>query len=307
MAFRLHPSESIPAGLRRLARKELRSITEHLDGATPPREDAIHEARKSVKKVRALAQVVEADKGRGTGKSAKRLQAVNRRLSGLRDADAMLEILNKLRSHERRILDEHAFARVRRSLLSHKRSVMKTANHKREWRQVLKRVRRIRRDARHWKPAHRRFGTLAAGIRVAYRRGRKAMARAQQRQRAVDFHEWRKEMKALWYELRLLEESSPRIRRDVSALHRAETWLGDEHNVVVLCAELSKDGSLCDGKIDVDRVRLAGDRYQSELRTKALESAKRVYARTPRNYVNAIRRQWKMGAGRQSQRHRTSR
>jgi CHAD domain-containing protein len=306
MAFRLHSTEPIPAGLRRLARKELRSISKHLDGATPPRDDAIHEARKSVKKVRALAEVVEADKGRGIGKSAKRLQAISRRLSRLRDADAMLEILNKLRSHDRQILNEHAFARVRRSLLSHKRSVMKTANHKRAWRQLLKRVRRIRRDARQWQPAHRRFGALVPGIRVAYRRGRKAMARARQRQRAVDFHEWRKEMKALWYELRLLEESSPRIRRDVRALHRAETWLGDEHNVVVLCAELSKNGSLCEGQIDVDRVRLAGDRYQTELRRKALESASRVYARTARNYVDAIERQWKTWADRQSERHRTS-
>jgi CHAD domain-containing protein len=228
MAFQLRPEESVPDGLRRLAKKELSSISKHLNGATHPRDETIHEARKSVKKVRAILEVVDSDHGRGLGKSSKRLQAISRRLSALRDADAMLEILHKLRSH-----DGHAVS------------------------------------------------------------ARKAMARARKRQRADDFHEWRKQIKALWYELRLVEGASPRIRQDVIALHRAESWLGDEHNMVVLCDELSKDATICDGRADLDRIRLAADRFQCELREKALARAKRIYARRPGEYADAIRRAWK--------------
>ena len=47
MPFRLRSTESIADGLRRLAREELSSISKHLDGAAPPRDDAIHEIRKS--------------------------------------------------------------------------------------------------------------------------------------------------------------------------------------------------------------------------------------------------------------------
>jgi hypothetical protein len=83
------------------------------------------------------------------------------------------------------------------------------------------------------------------------------------------------------------------VRRDVRALQRTEAWLGDAHNVVVLCAELSKGGPEGESLIDLDRVRLAGDRYQSELQTKALATAKRVYASTPHEYVDAIRHEWK--------------
>jgi hypothetical protein len=121
------------------------------------------------------------------------------------------------------------------------------------------------------------------------------MARAEKRQRAADFHAWRKQVKALWYELRLLEGSAPRVRPDVQALHRAEEWLGDEHNVVVLCAELAKDAPRGGSRIDLDRVRLAGDRYQSELRTKAFAITKRIYAQNPREFANAIRREWESG------------
>ena len=105
MPFRLRSTESIADGLRRIAREELSSITTHLDGAAPPRDDAIHEIRKSVKKTRAILQVVGADNGRGLAKSAKRLHAINCRLSALRDADVMLETLHTLRITDRGILN----------------------------------------------------------------------------------------------------------------------------------------------------------------------------------------------------------
>ena len=293
MPFRLRSTESIAKGLRRLAREELSSISTHLDGAAPPSDDAIHEIRKSVKKTRAILQLIGADNGPGLARNAKRLDAINRRLSGLRDADVMLETLHRLRAAHRRILNERCFARVHRRLSSHKKSMMRAARRKGTWRRVGQSVRKIRQDARQWKPEHRQFGSLAARIRLSHRRGRRAMARARKRQRAADFHEWRKQIKTLWYELRLVEGCSPRIRRDVKALHRAEEWLGNEHNIVVLCDELAQDRPQGESRIDLDRVRLAGDRCQCDLRTKALASTRRIYARAPGKYADAIRREWK--------------
>jgi CHAD domain-containing protein len=293
MAFRLRTTESVADGLRRLTKQELNSISTHLDGGGPPSPAAIHEVRKSVKKVSAILQVVAADNGHGLAKSATRLHTIHERLSALRDADVMLETLDTLKARDRGILNERCYARLRHQLSSHRKSAMKAARHKETSRLVVQSVRKIRRDARRWRPRHRQFGALAEGIRGTYQRGQRAMARAIKRQRATDFHEWRKQIKALWYELRLVERCSPRVRRDVRALQRTEAWLGDAHNVVVLCAELSKGGPEGESLIDLDRVRLAGDRYQSELQTKALATAKRVYASTPHEYVDAIRHEWK--------------
>jgi hypothetical protein len=63
----------------------------------------------------------------------------------------------------------------------------------------------------------------------------------------------------------------------------------------VLWTELSKDAGHGESRIDLDRVRLARDCYQSELRRKALASTKGIYARAPREYANSIRREWKKG------------
>jgi CHAD domain-containing protein len=293
MPFRLQPNESIPDGLRRIAREELRSISKHLNGSAPPHDDVIHEIRKSVKKTRAIVQVVEADNGRRLARSASRLHAINRRLSALRDADVMLETLRTLRARDRRILNDRCFARVHRRLSAHRKSVIKAARRKGTWRRLDRSARRIRQDARHWKPKHRQFGALAAGIRLSHQRGRKAMARARKGQLAGDFHAWRKQIKALWYELRLVEGSSPRIRRDVKTLRRAEEYLGNEHNAAVLCNELAKDVPQGESRIDLDRVRLAVDTYECELRTKALASTRRIYARAPGEYAESVRREWK--------------
>jgi CHAD domain-containing protein len=304
MAYRLRTEESVARGLRRLSRNELLSARDELRRTSPPHEEAIHEARKSVKKVRAIVELIEADEGRGLSKCQKRLRKVNSTLSQVRDADAMLEILTKLRNKNPHLFNEHTFARMRRRLSSHKQAAMKAAQDGGAWRKVDRQLRTLRQDSRRWRPTHRRFGALAAGIRVTYGRGRKAMARARKRQRAADFHEWRKQVKALWYQLRLIGGCSPAIRKDAAVLHRVETWLGDDHNVVVLCAELSKDASFC----DLEGLRRAADRYQCDLRRKAIASTTPMYGRTPGKYLRRVERAWNAWQRRKTAEHtRTSR
>ncbi len=293
MAFQLRREESVADGLRRLAKKELRSARDTLRRTSPSRDEAVHEARKSVKKVRAILQLVKTDDGSGLAKSQNQLRVVNRALSRLRDTDVILETLAKLRARNPQLFSEHTFARLRRRLAAEKRRAYDTAQRKGLWKKVDRELRNLRRAAKRWHSAHRRFGALAPGIRRTFRRGRTAMTRALTRQTAADFHEWRKQLKALWYELRLIDACSRTVHRDVAALHRAETLLGDDHNVVVLCAELSKDASVCDGAVDRKALRLAADRYECDLRERAVATVQRIYERTPRDYVRTVKRAWK--------------
>jgi hypothetical protein len=54
-----------------------------------------------------------------------------------------------------------------------------------------------------------------------------------------------KEIKALWYALRLVAQTDLKVRRDTRAWHRAETLLDDDHNLVVRCEQLSSDTTIC--------------------------------------------------------------
>jgi len=289
MSFRLRDGQPIARELRRLAQEELRSARQDLRRSMPPEDTAIREARKSLKKVRAIAKLIGADDGRGLGKDPKRLRKVSRTLAGVRDADARLEILTKLTERNPRVVDEHTFARLRRSLAAHKNESKRGAARRGAWRAVNRTLGKLRKGAGDWRPAHRRFRAIATGLEATHRRGRRLLARARKRQRAEDFHEWRKQVKALWYELRLIASADRSVARDVAALDRAAEWLGDDHNVVLLCDALDKDAAAC----DLQQLRAAAVRYQRELRRKAIAATRRIYARKSAAYVRDVKRAWK--------------
>lgn len=294
MAFRLHPDESVKHGLRRLARQELSKTRAELRSARPPRGEVIHEARRSLKKARAILQLVDDDGGSAINRSKRQLRSVNRALSRLRDADVMLDTLGRFRTKRPQRITEQSFARLRGVLAERKRAATKSAGRRRAWKAVKRSLRAARRHTGAWKPAHHSRGTLTHSIRAVHRRGRKAMTRARQRRRASDFHAWRKEIKSLWYALRLVEQSDADVRRDVRALHEAETLLGNDHNLVVLCEALSKPLPACRGIEDLDRLRLIVDREQCRLREKAFARVKSIYGRRSGAYARAIAEAWKI-------------
>jgi CHAD domain-containing protein len=294
MAFHIRPDESIADGLRRVARKELASARDGLNGSKDsPGEDTIHEARKSVKKVRAVADVVKNDKGHGLAGARKRLRSVNRVLSQSRDADVMNETLSKLLDRHPRLMSEHTDARLRRQLSSYRDAVAQAADRENAREDVIDELRGVRAHVKRWSSAHEGFGILARGLRAAHKRGRKAMTRALESHRPADFHEWRKQMKALWYELRLLEEAGPAIQKDVQRLDEAETALGDDHNVVVLCAHIASTHSCALDPSEVRRLSQLAERYQERLRRKAMTRAGAIYKTGTGAYVRRVERLWK--------------
>jgi CHAD domain-containing protein len=293
MAFRIRPNESMAHGLRRLAKKELASAREGLRRSKGPDKSAIHEARKSVKKVRAIADVVKDDDGHGLSGAMKGLRGVNRVLSAARDADAMNETLSKLLERQPRLLSEHTVARLRRLLSRHNHAVAQSADRADAWRDAADELRDLRSDVKRWSPAHRRFGALAPGLRATHKRGRKAMARALESQRDTDFHEWRKQIKALWYELRLIEDAGPTIQRAVKALDEAESSLGDDHNIVVLRAHVSAIHSLAHDSVELQGFWRNAQQVQQRLRRKAIASAEAIYSTAPRVFMRQVRAEWK--------------
>jgi len=178
MAFRLHADESVTHGLHRLSRKELEAARDELRRTRPPHEEPVHEARRSVKKLRAILQLIDDDDGTGLKGSRRRLRSINRILSDLRDADVMMETLENLRTTYPHALSAQAFARARRRLAARKRAAVKAVAGMKTWKAIDWKLRTVRRDAKHWQPTHRGADALQRAIRAAHRRGRDAMKRA---------------------------------------------------------------------------------------------------------------------------------
>lgn len=293
MAYRFRPAESARHGLRRLAKKALRSARTALRDVDPPTEEAVHAARKSVKRARAIFRLVEEDDGRGLAGAAKRLRRVNRRLSCVRDADAMIETLAALKQRHPELFSEHVYARLRRDFTDRKEAIVREAQRDGSWTEAADDLRVLQKAAGKWRPRHRGFGALEPGIQAAVRRARKAMMRAKKSGQAADFHEWRKAAKSLWYLLRLIGGGTAAVGRDIRALRAIQKWLGDDHNLVVLCAELSKDPTVCRNPLDTQRLRCAVDALQRALRRKSIDRVRALFAGSPRAYARRVERAWR--------------
>ncbi len=95
MAYQLEARETFSVGLKRIAAEELGGALEGLRGGGD--HSTVHDARKRFKKLRAVLRLVRSDLGRRRYREANTLlRDAGRELSGLRDAQVLVETLETL-------------------------------------------------------------------------------------------------------------------------------------------------------------------------------------------------------------------
>src|SRR5262245_44797365 len=160
MAFRLRPEESVSRGLRRLARKELRTARWQLHRHSPPTDEAVHQARTSLKKAAAIAGLLRAGGAQGIGGFDKHRRRANKVLSTVRDSAATVEILHKLKDADPSLISAHRVRRLRQRLLQRGQKARRDVREHDGWLTVDRELRRLRKQAARWRPRHRHFKAL---------------------------------------------------------------------------------------------------------------------------------------------------
>src|SRR5690242_7730782 len=117
MAYHIEPHKPIAPELKRVLKEEVTKAAEQLLSARNPQSaEAIHEARKSVKKIRAILRLVRAELGGAYREENVRFRDIGRTLSELRDAGAMAETFDGLRKLYGSDVDRRAWDSLRRIL-----------------------------------------------------------------------------------------------------------------------------------------------------------------------------------------------
>jgi hypothetical protein len=169
MAFRLRRKRHVARQASRVVARELASAIE----AIGPDGD-VHEARKHLKKARAVVRLLERGLGRDYRTLIAGLRTASRRLSASRDAEACIESFEKLRARYPRVLTASAGRSIDRALTLDKLRAQSAAP------RILRRVARVLEQSARTIP--RRVLKAAGGQAMregmdrAYRRARKAMA-----------------------------------------------------------------------------------------------------------------------------------
>lgn len=293
MAYRLERDESVIAGLKRVVREEIKSASAGLSGKKGlSRDVAIHEARKSIKKVRAILRLVGDDPAvDATGENA-RLRDIGRRLSEFRDAFVMIATFDGLKNKYKDKAGKK-LQRIRGGLVRKTKQDLKEKDVEIVIGHAASALRKTGKRAARWPLDRDGYAAIGPGLEQTYRAGRAALARVRKDPTAIRYHELRKRVKDHWYHTRLLE----RLWTDVmtaceKSLKNLETWLGEDHNLVVLQETILAEPDFYGIKSEIKLLIELIDRYQKELREQSVAMAERVYEEKPREFRRRMKRLW---------------
>jgi CHAD domain-containing protein len=293
MGFRLDRNESVPEGLRRIAREQLDSAAEELSKTGKERAVGIHEARKSIKKVRAVLRLMRAELGNTYRKENARLGRIGRRLSGFRDATASIEIFDALQSRHPEELPPGSFKTIRLKLVARRAATERRGNVSAALKRIASTLRHASARVKAWPIEKDGFQAIAPGLEATFRAGRKALSRAQKHPRAENYHEWRKRVKDHWYHIRLIEDLWTDVMLGYEkSLKELETWLGDDHNLVVLRETVEATPEFYGMSKEVAALFDLMESYQKELRGNALSLGQRIYEEKPKQFVERMKQLW---------------
>jgi CHAD domain-containing protein len=296
MAYRFERWESVPESFARCAREQLTAAEVALtdDLASDPNE-AVHTARTSCKKVRSLLRLtrgaVDADDRRRENAA---LRDAAGRLSARRDTEAMTAALDALGDRYAGQIPHAQFVAVHTRLVRDGAAARTGAAGSPAPAEVAAELEAIRTRIAEWRLLDSGWAAIDRGLCRTYGQGRAAFAHARGNPDPVHLHAWRKRVKDLWYELRLLApicgEAVRGHARDAHALCDA---LGDDHDLAVLRQTLCRVGT--DAPADLDAVLGLLDHRHEQLCAKAMGLAERVYAEPRKAFRLRIRTYWRAG------------
>ncbi len=286
MAYQFKKNESISEAAQRIAREELNEIVNQLR-QNRNRDLAIHEARKSVKKTRALLRLIEPQLGARYRRESRVLRDAGRNLSELRDTGAVIEIFDALKKRYPDQMLGSKIAALRRTLVDAKKEADRHAGVPGVLSEIANSVEAVRKRVKKWHIAEDGFQAIEPGFKKSLRASRKAFGEAQKLRRPENYHEWRKRIKDHWYHIRLIENLWTDVLRGYEkSLEDIERCLGDDHNLTLLHDRLADSSGAAS-------VRHMIVRYQKELRHEAESLGQTIHEEKPSDFVRRMRKLWK--------------
>jgi len=292
MPYKFKRSESVPEGIKRIVTEEIDSAVHEL-ARGKNRDEAVHEARKSLKKIRGALRLVQPELGRTYREENAQLGDIGRKLSEIRDATAIIEVFDGLLDRFRGDVHRSALTSIRRALERSKRETEQALDVGNVIKQAAATLRSARKRVGKWPLENDGFKAISGGLEERYRRGRKAMAAARKDPKPENYHEWRKRAKDHWYHVRLIEPVwTDILEAREKSLKDLETWLGDDHNFVVLNERIKNEPEKFGDEKQLTFFCALVSEHQNELRQNSMALGERIYEEKPRHFTASLSKLW---------------
>ena len=301
MPFSLDPLESMPDGVRRIAHEQLRQSIRKLTEGTEDRDDDVHSARKSMKRMRGLVRLVRSELGgQGYALENATYRDAARRLAGLRDATVLVACLDDLVLWLGDTLAPQEYAGFRAALARRRSDAYDVADGRdRMIAEVAEALDAADKRVDDWRLRGGGWAAVADGLGRVYRRGRIEADEASWRPTVESLHQWRKRVKYLWYHTQVLAPLWPGpFAAWQLELDRLGDLLGDDHDLAVLADTARAEAATTGPETGLDECQLTALLGQISTRRHALQEEARIlglriYAERPAALRRRLRGYWR--------------
>jgi CHAD domain-containing protein len=288
MGFRLKLREPLPDGLKRVFREQIKSALRLCRHPAKQRGVTVHEVRKHLKKLRAAMRLAIGEVGKNRhAREDRSVRKIGRLVSDLRDAQVRLQTLIQLRDETANDSDKNHFPRIEELLALERESF--SAAFAGWQKQAIPQLERVEARLLKWPLNDLTWKQICGAVCKIYKRGQRGLAKTISDPEPENFHAWRKRVKDIWYQLRILQPLNRAVLTEMA--HDADVLgeiLGCEHDFAFLWARLERengDAALRDELAQLQKlIRKQGKR----LRTNALELGRRFYAEPAKAFAKRI-------------------
>jgi CHAD domain-containing protein len=291
--YHLKHGEPIGKGFGRIASEQITAAIQQLSRNGESLDARVHEARKNVKKTRAVLRLLRSAIGKLYRRENRTLQEVSRKLSELRDAQALIEIFDRLNAKYRNSLGNRTLMPVRHGLVQRKTQLSKRFHASGDLPAIVETLHEVCERIGNWPMDNMDLSAALNGIVASVRRGKRAFDQASANPRPENFHEWRKRAKDLRYQLGLLGKAWPAVFAAYEESARdLEQHLGDDHNLAVLRDTVLQSPDRFGADEQLQALMPLIDAYQQELREQAEILGRRLYADKPKQWRKRVSVCW---------------
>jgi CHAD domain-containing protein len=295
MAYRLKLQEPIAEGVRRAALEQIEMAEAKLasDEDVPA---AIHDARRCLKRLRALLHLVRPGLDEAVyRREAEHISAIGKLLSRERDHHVMQQTLAKL-AKPPGALPKAASTRLRKLVAENGEADVERSGRDGR-RPALLRLAQARKLFAGKAISEIELEHLVDGVETAYRKARKAFRKAYEKPSDESFHAWRKAAQLHWRHMLLLSHGWPEaLLARAGEAKEVSRLLGEDHDYSVLVAFAEKHVGSALGPGDLKSLSELCRARQEELRAWAKPRGDRLFAEAAESLKARIARYWSSAA-----------
>jgi len=291
MAYRFKTDEPLAKGFRRIAAEQLGAAGKRLEApVTDPVQ--VHEARKNLKRMRALLRLMRPALGEVVFKRENaRLRDVGRTLSARRDIHVLDQTLLKIETDARGI-PAPVTAKLR-GVIASARDGLDKADGGFEAQGAATALRQSLAALRRVKLNGDGFELVRPGLKWSYAACRRAFKEAYAQPSEESSHEWRKTIQQHWRHMLLLSKSWPEVLLPrARAARQISELLGEDHDLAVLLAYLEAHHDLPLSARERQRIEAYCKARQVEIRARCEPLGARLLAESAKDHCHRIGSYW---------------